>query len=164
MHSPTLSFDAPSPPSAPVTLNNLKKRHKSKTTTTTTKRRKHCEKEKIIDISFDNVDDEGHSSDSDLERTSTVNQSFAPLNRSSTTGMPSFVGHHVTPVDVEPAPRTSTSLTCQKILTILSKMELQFLHPLVVSQQRNETMLKHLYKNQLKIQKTLRKQKVTVAL
>jgi hypothetical protein len=165
-HSPMLTFDTCSPPSAPMKLNNPKKRHTSKTTTTTTtnKRRKQCEKEKVDDVSFDNVNDAGISSDSDLEQSLMVNQPLIRPNRSSVNDIPSFVGHHVTPVDTEPTRRTSTSSTCQQILTILSKIESQFLRPLVVSQDRTETMLKNLYKNQLKIQRTLRKQKVNIDL
>ena len=164
LHSPALTFDASSPLPASMNLNNSKKkRHISKTATTTTKRRKHCEKEKMADVSFDNVNEEGTSSNSDAEQTSSVNRSIIHPSRSSSAGVPSFVGRHVTPVDTDPAPRTSTSSTCRRILEMLSKLESQCLRPLLVSQDRCETMLKNLYKNQLKIQKTLRKQKVAVA-
>ena len=147
-----------------MSLNNSKKkRHMIKTASTTTKRRKYGEKEKMDDVSFDNVNEEGTSSDSDAEQTSLVNRSVIPPSRSSSAGVPSFVGRLVTPVDTDPAPRTSTSSTCRQILETLSKLESQCLRSLLVSQERCETMLKNLYKNQLKIQKTLRKQKVVVA-
>jgi hypothetical protein len=161
LRSLPLSADAPSSSHEPVNSNNpKKKRHKSKTTTATTKRRKHCEKENNTYATFDDVNDEEITSDSDLEQTSILDKSCVHPNRSSTISTPTFVGRHVTANDTESVQRATTSSMFQQLLGFTSKLESQYLRPLLVAQERTETMIKNLYANQQKIQKILRKQKV----
>ena len=75
-----------------------------------------------------------------------------------------FVGRHVTPDDTETTQRATTSSMFQQLMGTTSKIESQYLRPLLVAQERIEKMIKNLFTNQQKIQKTLRKQKVLLIL
>jgi hypothetical protein len=120
------------------------------------KRRKHSRKEKTDLISFDDIAEEGISSDDDHDGSHTHE------NQSSINETPSFVGRRVVSNSNEPTNRSNISSMLQHLLSATSKLESQYLRPLLVAQERTETLTKSLFANQKKIAKALRKQKVTL--
>jgi len=120
------------------------------------KRRKHSHKEKTALISFDDIAEEEISSDDDHDGSHTHE------NQSSTNKTPSFVGRRVVSNSNEPTNRSNTPSMLQQLLAATSKLESQYLRPLLVAQERTETLTKSLFTNQKKIAKALRKQKVTL--
>ncbi len=120
------------------------------------KRRKHSHKEKTALISFDDIAEEEISSDDDHD------ESHTRENQSSTNETPSFAGRRIVSDSNEPTNRSNTSSILQQLLAVTSKLESQYLRPLLVAQERTETLTKSLFANQKKIAKALRKQKVTL--
>jgi hypothetical protein len=121
-----------------------------------TKRRKHSSNEKIALISFDDDVDETDSSNHGEE------ESRLTEKRSSTGITPSFVGHRVIASPAHSTHRSTVSSMTQQLLAATWKLESQHLRPLLVAQERTEAMTKCLIINQKKIQRALRKQKVSL--
>ena len=122
------------------------------------KRRKHSTKEKAAVTSFDDDPDEADSSDEGEEES-------CVRDKQATTGtIPAFVGQRVIASPTRPNPRSSVSSMTQQLLAATSKIESQYLRPLLVAQERTEAMTKCLFINQKKIQKALRNQKVMLPL
>ncbi len=137
-------------------INKLNKRPKH-TINQKNKRRKNSRKEKTDLISFDDIAEEEISSDDDHDG------SHIHGNQSSINETPSFVGRRVVPNSNEPTNRSNISSTLRQLLSATSKLESQYLRPLLVAQERIETLTKSLFTNQKKIAKALRKQKVTLS-
>ena len=119
----------------------------------------------LPNVSFDEIDSSSSSS-SESEDEAPVNTHVrSQTNQLTTNETPTFVGRHVTEDNTKskskkPKSSTSTSSTLQQLLTTMKKFESQYLKPILLKQERNESTLKCLYANQKKMQSTLRKQKV----
>lgn len=80
--------------------------------------------------------------------------------QSSTGDIPSFVGQRVIASPTHATHRSTVSSMTQQLLAMTSKLESQYLRPLLAAQERTEAIVKCLIINQKKIEKALRKQKV----
>ena len=139
--------------------NKPSKRPQRHVSASKSKRRKQHHKEKATARSFD--DDVEIDSSNDGEEEDCIQ-----TKKSSTDNTPAFVGHRIIsdPPQSAPTPRSTVSSMMQQLLAATSKLESQYLRPLVVAQERTEAMTKCLFVNQKKIQKTSRKQKVSSSL
>ena len=130
------------------------KRHQKHANDSKNKRRKHSTREKAAVTSFDDDPDEAASSDEEEGEGRGQNE------QASTGTIPAFVGQRVIASPSRPNSRSSVSSMTQQLLAATSKLESQYLRPLLVAQERTEAMTKCLFINQKKIQKALRSQKV----
>ena len=139
--------------------NKPSKRPQKHVNASKSKHRKHHHKEKATVRSFD--DDVEIDSSDDGE-----GEDCIQTKKSATANTPAFVGHRIVSdlPQSTPTPRSTVSSMMQQLLAATSKLESQYLRSLVVAQERTEAMTKCLFVNQKKIQKTLRKQKVSSSL
>ena len=142
-----------------VDKNKPNKRPQKHANPSKSKHRKQFSKEKATVSSFDDdgvIDSSNDGDEDDCIQT----------KKTSTANTPAFVGHRIAsdPPQSTPNPRSTVSSMMQQLLAVTSKLESQYLRPLVVAQERIEAMTKCLFVNQKKIQKTLRKQKVSSSL
>jgi hypothetical protein len=151
--SPSQSILSADPPPELGNVDKSNKRPKQ-TINQKNKRRKHSHKEKTDLISFDDIGEGEISSDDDRDGRR------AQENQSSINETPSFVGRRVVPSSNESVNRSNSSSILQQLLAATSKLESQYLRPLLIAQERSETLTKCLFDNQKKIAKALRKQKV----
>jgi hypothetical protein len=117
------------------------------------KRQKQSEKDKTNVTSFDDPQGENSSDDDDQQ---TFVRDHQPLNKET----PTFAGQRVVATTNEQPNYSNLSSMFQRLLASTSKIESQYLRPLLIAQERTETLTKCLFENQKKIQKVLRKQKV----
>ncbi|CAF0999379.1 unnamed protein product [Rotaria magnacalcarata] len=112
---------------------------------------------------FNNTDDE--SDDSEDEQSGNSERYVHP-NQSTTDQAPSFVGRPVIE-KIKKSKNKSTKISSsviQQLLSFTSKLESQYLKPILIAQDRLETMTKNLFVNQKKMEKVLRKQKMNISL
>lgn len=129
------------------------KRRSKKHDETKKKRQKQVDKDKTHTTSFDDPQDE-NSSDDDHQQASVRD------HHSSNNDTPTFAGQRVVATTNEQPNYSNLLSMFQRLLASTSKIESQYLRPLLVAQERTETLIKCLFENQKKIQKVLRKQKV----
>lgn len=113
----------------------------------------HHNKRKLT-TSFDDIDEA--SSDDDFQDSNRDKQQENCVT-------PSFVSRRLAPKSTDKVVPNKISEILQQLSHMNTKFETLYFRPLLVAQQRNEAMLKSLHLNQQKIQKTLRKQKVTIS-
>ena len=144
------------------TVHKSNKRHHKEKTKSKHKHHKKSHNEILSTTTFDQLLDVNNESDISENEVFGDAESHSHTNPLSIDGTPTFVGRHV--IDdkkkSKKKPSTSPSSPIQKLLASVIKMESQYLQPLIVGQERIETMTKCLFDNQKKIQKALRKQKV----
>ncbi|CAF3793886.1 unnamed protein product [Rotaria magnacalcarata] len=101
---------------------------------------------------FNNTDDE--SDDSEDEQSGNSERYVHP-NQSTTDQAPSFVGRPVIE-KIKKSKNKSTKISSsviQQLLSFTSKLESQYLKPILIAQDRLETMTKNLFVNQKKMEK-----------
>ncbi|CAF1539858.1 unnamed protein product, partial [Rotaria sordida] len=130
------------------------------------KRRKHSHEETLSTTLLhlsDNTDRESNDSENELP---VIDESRGHTNQLSTTATPTFAGHCVVENNKKSKkkPAESSSSGVQQLLAFMTKLESQYLRPLLAGQARIEAITKCLFDNQKKIQNVLRKQKMNIAL
>jgi hypothetical protein len=139
------------------------KRYHKDMSTSKHKRHKQSHNETSSTVLLDQFDStDSASNDSENELPTTGGDSHVHTNQSATNETPTFVGWRVIEDNKKSKKRSDTlpSSATQQLLTFSTKLESQYLRPLLVGQERIEAMIKCLFANQKKIQNILRKQKV----
>ena len=142
----------------PVAIGNIdksNKHHSKHSVDPKNKRRKNSHREKTVLTSFDDIEQEISSDDNH-------DDTGGQENQYSTSNTPFFVGRRIMANAKESSNQSNTSSMLRQTSASLTKMEFQYLPNLIVGQERIEASLKCLLANQKKIQKCLRKQKVTL--
>lgn len=140
--------------------NDSEKRHENKKVKYKSNKRKHFHAEKDTNTTFDDLDNNEVSANKAHDEMCGSGEGCIEENQSSTINTPTFAGRRVTSGANGSTGQPNVSSMFQQLLGITSKMESQYLRPLLVAQERTETTIKCLLANQQKIQKALRKQKV----
>ncbi|CAF0879857.1 unnamed protein product [Rotaria sp. Silwood1] len=108
-------------------------------------------------VPFNNTDSE---SKDNADESSANSQHHVDTNQLLQDQTPKFAGHEVIEnKKLKSTSAKSSSSSDQQLMACLSKFESQYLGPLLVGQERIETMVKGLFANHKKIQNILRKQK-----
>ncbi|CAF5021510.1 unnamed protein product, partial [Rotaria sp. Silwood1] len=124
------------------------------------KRRKQSQHETSVTLfePFDNTDSESNDNE---DESSANSRHHVDTNQLLIDETPTFVGRQVIENNKK-SKNTSAKLSSsanQQLTAFMSKLESQYLRPLLVGQERIESMAKGLFANQKKIQRILRKQK-----
>ncbi|CAF3911792.1 unnamed protein product [Rotaria sp. Silwood1] len=109
---------------------------------------------------FDNTDSESNDNE---DESSANSRHHVDTNQLLIDETPTFVGRQVIENNKK-SKNTSAKLSSsanQQLTAFMSKLESQYLRPLLVGQERIESMAKGLFANQKKIQRVLRKQKLS---
>ncbi|CAF4396660.1 unnamed protein product, partial [Rotaria sp. Silwood2] len=112
---------------------------------------------------FDNTDSEPNDNE---DESSANGRHHVDTNQLSRDETPTFVGRPVIKNNKK-SKNTSAKFSSsanQQLMVCMNKLESQYLRPLLVGQERIESMAKGLFANQKKIQNILRKQKVNISL
>ncbi|CAF3958536.1 unnamed protein product [Rotaria sp. Silwood1] len=126
------------------------------------KRRKQSQHETSVTLfePFDNTDSESNDNE---DESSANSRHHVDTNQLLIDETPTFVGRQVIENNKK-SKNTSAKLSSsanQQLTAFMSKLESQYLRPLLVGQERIESMAKGLFANQKKIQRILRKQKLS---